>query len=235
MSRDTDTQYVEQRIADVKGELTNDGVGWFLYFDDSSALACPGDQCAVAPAPGETARLYGKGLGYVVRGIVIEGRVYKYLTEEQEDERPAAWSREEESKRAREAERERAARDQRRAALPEALRERLATFEARSPNWRRDYESYELFVCEEAALLAAHFGTDVAALLEFTKKPSAEQSEILPDLKLEEHSGNTWGAAVGLARRLMIDPKLVMQAHGALCPLVGCVEYGCPGADKGAS
>lgn len=233
MSWDTDTQYTEHRITAVKGELS-DELNWWLHFD-GTALACPGDQCNVAPVPGETARLYGKGLGSVVRGIIIEGRVYKYLTEEQEAERHAAWVAEENRQRDERAESERAARDQRRAALPPAMRERLAVFEARNPMWRRDYESYELFVCEEAALLAAHFGADVAALLEFTKKPSAEQSEILPGLKLDEHSGNTWGAAVGLARRLMIDPKLVMRAHGALCPLVGCEDYGCPGADKGAS
>jgi hypothetical protein len=36
---------------------------------------------------------------------------------------------------------------------------------------------------------------------------------------------------VSLAHRLMKGPQYVDGAHGALCPLVGCAEYGCPGAD----
>jgi hypothetical protein len=226
VSWDTDSQYIEHRLTAV----TPGEQGWTLGLDGSS-LFCPSDQCSAAPTVGETARLYGKGFGYVVRGIIIEGRVYKYLTEEQEAERHAQWVAGEESKRAEQAERDRSDRDARRAALPEALRERCARFESRNPNWRRDFESYELFVCEEAAKLAAHFGADIEALRAFADKPPSEQAATIPSLKLGDHSGNTWGAAVNLAGRLMMDPKLVAGAHGALCPLVGCVEYGCPGAD----
>lgn len=229
MSWDTDTQYTEHRITAVKGEAS-DELGWWLHFD-GTVLACPGDQCTIPPVVGETARLYGKGLGYVVRGIIIEGRVYSYRTEEEEAERHAGWVADEDAKRAREAERERTSRDARRAALPEALRERCAVFEARNPDWRRDYESYELFVCEEAARMATHFGADVEGLRAFAAKPFHEQKGIVPDLKLSEHSGNTWNSAVYLAVRLATDPKLVGGAHGALCPLVGCTDYGCPGAD----
>lgn len=224
---DTDTQYAEHRLTEVRPEVQ----GWTLGMDGSH-LFCPREQCDVTPIVGEIARLYGKGFGYVVRGIIIEGRVYKYLTEEQEKERHAGWVADEQAKRARESERERTSRDARRAALPEALQQRCAVFEARNPDWRRDYESYELFVCEEAARLAAHFGSDFEALVDFSNTKSAdEQRKILPGLKLDEHSGNTWMAAVGLARRLMADPKLVKGAHGALCTLVGCTDYGCPGAD----
>lgn len=228
MTWDTDAQFIEHRVT----EVTSQAEGWALGLDGTH-LFCPRDQCDVTPIVGELARLYGKGFGYVVRGIIIEGRVYKYLTEEQEKERHAAWVDEEHARRAREAERERASRDARRAALPEALRERCSVFEARNPNWRRDFESYELFVCEEAALLVAHFGGDLEALRAFHDKPTDEQREVLP--RMSEHSGNTFGAALAIARRLMEAPELVRGAHGALCPLVGCVEYGCPGADKGAS
>ncbi len=223
-SHDIDTQYTESRLTSVsEGEQ-----GWTLGLD-GFGLFCPRDQCEQAPIVGETARVYGKGFGYVVRGIIIEGRVYKYLSEEQEAERHAQWVAEEQAKRASEAARERAARDERRAALPEALRARLARFEARNPEWRRDFESYELFVCEEAALIARHFASDIEGLRAFAGKPPEEQGQTIPALKFSEHSGNTWGAAMQIAMRLVMDPALVKGAHGALCPLVGCKEYGCPG------
>lgn len=223
---DTDTQYIEHRLT----EVTANEQGWTLGLDGSH-LFCPKDQCERAPAVGEIARLYGKGFGYVVRGIIIEGRVYKYLTEGEEQQRHAEWVADRHRAEQAQLERERTSRDERRAALPEALRERLDRFESRNPTWRRDYEQYELFVCEEAARLAAHFGSDVEALRAFADKPSTEQAVIAPELKINEHSGNTWGAAVQIASLLMMDPKLVRGAHGALWPLVGCSDYGCPGAD----
>ncbi len=227
MSWDTDTQFTEGRLSSVVGGCD----GWNLYVEDDWGIWCPSDQCQTAPAAGETGRFYSKGLGYPVRGIIIEGRVYKYLTEEQEKERHAGWVNEENDKRARAEERERQSRDERRAALPEALRERLATYEARNPLWRRDFESYELFVCEEAAALAVRFAGDAEGLRAFNDLGIDEQKQAAPELKFSEHSGNTWAAAVHLAMRLVTDPKLVRGAHGALCPLVGCTEYGCPGAD----
>jgi hypothetical protein len=229
VSWDTDSQYLEHRLTRVIAGDTDDGGGWTLAMG-GSCLWCPSDECSVAPVVGETMRLYGKGFGHSVRGIIIEGRVYKYLTEEQEEEQHAAWLAEEQGKRALKAEAERASRDERRAALPGAFRERLSVFESRNPDWRRDFEGYELFVCEEATRLVEHFGADVEALRAFSGKSPSEQAAAVPALRLSEHSGNTWGAAVGLAMRLMVDPKLVRGAHGALCPLVGCVAYGCPGA-----
>ena len=41
------------------------------------------------------------------------------------------------------------------------------------------------------------------------------------------HSGNTAGASIRLASLWLLDPHLVRHEHGALCPLLGCVEYGC--------
>lgn len=42
-----------------------------------------------------------------------------------------------------------------------------------------------------------------------------------------EHSGNTFGAACKLAHCFVAEPHLISKMHGALCPLVGCEEYGC--------
>lgn len=225
-SWDADPQYTEHKLTEVAAGAE----GWTLSFD-GFGIFCPKDKCEQSPVVGEAARLYGKGLGYSVRGIIIEGRVYSYLTEEQDAERHANWVAE--RKRSRQAleQSERADRDARRDALPEALRHRLLRFEIRNPEWRSEFEPYELFVCEEAARLAAHFGSDVEALRVFVSGTQSEQAAGIPALKLGEHSGNTWGMAVELAKRLMVDPKLVQGAHGALCALVGCSEYGCPGAE----
>lgn len=226
MSWDTDPQYKEEKLTDV----TPGGEGWTLGMN-GTGLFCPKDQCAQAPVVGETVRLYGKGMGYPVRGIIIEGRVYSYRTEEQEAQRHAEWVAEESRKKEALFESERAGRDARRLALPPAFQERLSTFEKRNAEWRRDFESYELFVCEEAMALVRRFGADLPALEAFDKLDVSQQKEQAPELKFSEHSGNTWGAALGLAHRFMCGPDNVKGAHGALCGLVGCVAYGCPGAD----
>ena len=87
-SFDTDSQYTTERVKTAEPSDCS-GPGWTLTFENGWSLWCTAAQCAVAPQPGEEARLYGKGLGYPVRGIVIGGRVYHYITEEQEADRHA--------------------------------------------------------------------------------------------------------------------------------------------------
>lgn len=227
MNWDTDTEYTEERIAEVTPYEAGDG--WSLHFE-GCGIGCPGDLCAQAPAVGETARLYGKGLGSVVRGLIIEGRVYYYRTEEQEKARHAEWVEKQVLARAEMLEAERIDRDARRAKLPEAFQQRLNEYERRNPNWRREYESYELGVCEDAARIAAHFGSDQEALRRFGSQSWEEQFATVPGL-FNGHSGNSWGMVLQLAIRYQRGPKFVAGAHGALCGLVGCAEYGCPGAD----
>lgn len=225
MTWDTDPQYAEEKLTDV----TPGEEGWTLEMS-GLGIWCPSDQCTQAPAVGETVRLYGKGLGYQVRGIIIEGRVYYYRTEEQEAQRHTDWVRDETRKKRELLERTRGERDARRSALPAVFQERLATYEKRKPDWRAEFELYELSVCEDAARIAAHFGSDLEALERFRKQPWNEQSALISGL-FDGHSGNSWDAAVGLAGRYMRDPAFVKGAHGALCGLVGCRNYGCPGAD----
>lgn len=227
MTWDTDTQYTEHKLTEVQ-----QGKDWWFLGLDGVHLSCPNDQCEQAPAIGETARLYGKGLGYPVRGIIIDGRVYSYRTEAEESQRHADWVLGEKRKKQELLEAERGERDARRLALPAVFQERLAGYEKLKPDWRAEFEPYELSVCEDAARIAAHFGSDLEALERFREQPWKEQSALIPGL-FDGHSGNSWGAALGLAGRYMRDPALVKGAHGALCGLVGCVEYGCPGGQLG--
>lgn len=221
MNWDTDPQFTENKLTSVEASPG----GWDLGLDGSH-LFCTNEHCQKAPAVGETARLYGKGFGYMVRGIIIEGRVYRYRTEEQQRDRHAAWCSAQRDARQNDLDDNRATRDIRREALPEVFRDRLIGFEAHNADWRREFGPYELMVCETAAALAKRFGTDVAALRVFADGHGDEM--------MAEHSGNSWGAAVMLAERFMREPESVLRAHGALCPLVGCAEYGCRAARRAA-
>lgn len=73
---DSDKPYQIAIIQSVKAHDTGFGVN----FDNGWGLFIPNDAVRTAPMPGEQIELYGKGFGYPVRGIVIGGRVYKYLT-----------------------------------------------------------------------------------------------------------------------------------------------------------
>ena len=62
---------------------------------------------------------------------------------------------------------------------------------------------------------------DILELLEYNL-----QKEVIPNLG-EGHSGKSFGAAMFLASMFLQRPALIAKAHGALCPLVGCDDYGC--------
>jgi hypothetical protein len=227
---DRDGQFESYKIETVTAEPSGERPGWLLDFEEGSSIWCPAALCQQAPVPGETARLYGEGFGYVVRGVAIDGRVYRYQTEEEQEAEHAAHVDEEKTKRQALLEREMPDRDRRRAALPEPFRLRLEGFIAARPNWRRDCESYELFCCEEAALIAAHFaGRENAAeqIDRFRAASTEDEKAELPGLRYAEHSGNTWGCSSVLAQAYLVSPELVPRVHGALCPLIGCQEYGC--------
>ena len=71
---DTDKEFQSVRIESV--ETRNDG--WLVTRSDGFSLHITNDIEKVAPIPGETMTLYGRGIKCPVRGIVISGRVYRY-------------------------------------------------------------------------------------------------------------------------------------------------------------
>lgn len=73
----TDTEFQDDRIAKVDDRSDR---GWGVTGGSGWSLFVPNDACAQEPKPGESYRLYGRGIGRPVRGIVIGGRVYKYET-----------------------------------------------------------------------------------------------------------------------------------------------------------
>jgi hypothetical protein len=218
---DHDQQFEESVIDAVREhldgyELTHDG--W--------TLSCPKVEGLPAPRVGETLRSYGRGIGYTVRGIVVSGWVYRYLTEAEENERHAAQCREQEAKREQELVTNLAATDQRIAALPALFQERIAKFQRDGGHdFRRDYEGYELFCCEQAVAIADALHTG-EAIVAFHAASWKEQKRLVPALS-SDHSGNTFGTACLLARTYVERPEFVPKLHGALTPLVGCEAYGC--------
>ncbi len=81
-----DKQFQAYRLDTVK-QSDN---GWELGFDGGTFIWCTAEECAQDPQPGEEVRLYGKGFGYPVRGIVIGGRRYRYDTPNEDEVKRAA-------------------------------------------------------------------------------------------------------------------------------------------------
>jgi hypothetical protein len=230
MNIENDTQYEEKILTNVNTMKE----GWEISHGPWT-LFVHSDQCQQPPKVGEKCRLYGRGVGYTVRGIVIEGRVYRYLTEEQDEQHHQAQLDADREKRQRDLDDHRAERDAAIAVLPEPFRIRIEHFQKARPDWRREHEPYEFFCCQEAVKIAnavrpMGLPWDKAIHAFYSDRDMQEIAKISRD-----HSGNTFGTACRLAHCYLEAPDRLPMLHGALCPLVGCEEYGCYAAAKGAA
>lgn len=219
----SDTEWFEHAIQRVEIHANS----YTLSFDDGICLGCPKVAGLPDPQVGETIRCYGQRFGGgSVRGIVINGRVYRYQTVAEEK---AEWERQ---SREREAEAERnfianlAETDRRILALPDPLRQRIFKFQQSGGHaFRRDLESYELFCCEQAALIASTLKT-VSAIDKFHGAQTWEQQiALVPGLD-RGHSGNTFGMACALAKLLLTQPETIRKVPGAMSPITGSAAYG---------
>lgn len=184
----------------------------------------------IEPRVGDEVRFYGCGIGFPVRGLTINGRVVFYRTEADEAERHRREIARREQKQRDEFERVgRAKLDADYAALPAEFKRRLDGLRRRNADFRWRHESYEMFVCREAVLIAQTLRT-ADAVRGYGEAAYDEQRRLVPDLS-DQHSGNTHGSAVRLAWLWLSRPDLVEYEHGALCPLVGCRDYGCAALD----
>lgn len=218
---ETDNQFEDYTIEKVEG---NKEEGWVLHFKEGSCFFCPKDS-PIEPGPGMTAKLYAKGFGYVVRGLEINGTTVFYRTEEEDRKKHEEEVKESKRKRLEEFDANREAADLRIAALPDIFRKRIAKFQGNNPDFRSEYEPYELFCCEQAVEIAKALKTK-DAIEKFSSQKWEEQKAAVPALS-SHHSGNTFGCAVQLAYLYLTRPEGVEQMYGALAPLVGSEEYGC--------
>lgn len=215
-----DSQYQEHVVAKV------DADGSFTMDDGWSFGGIP-DGCAVRPTVGATVRLYGRGTGYPVRGLAIDGEVAYYRTEAEdrakheadqaarEIEKTAAWERA-----------GRAEYEEKFATLPPVFQKRLARFASNRADFAKQFGAYEMASCVDAVKIADALKTP-EKVREFVALSWAEQIALVPGLD-EGHSGNTFGMACRLARHYLTEPDLVWRDHAAISALVGCEEAGCP-------
>lgn len=175
------------------------------------------------PKVGDIVTLYTQGFSFI-RGIDLNGQQLFYKTDAQlEAHRIKENYRIEKEKEERFAENKEKM-DAQYDALPEVFRKRIDRFRSNNPDFRKDYEDYELFCCEQAVLIAETLKTP-EKVKEFSKMDWDSQMKHIPDLD-DGHSGNTFGCAINLAYQYLNDADLVSKMHGALAPLVGSEKYG---------
>lgn len=176
------------------------------------------------PRVGDVVEVWGKGPGYPVRGLAIGGHVHHYRTDGQFIAENALAGHRHSIKMIEEFLEHLPERDAAVAALPDLLRRRIERFQNNKPSFRWEHETYEVYVCQQAAVIAEWAGT-TERIDEFRALPYDEQIAAGLD---DGHSGNTFGAACQLAYWLLNHPEVIAeQSHAAISVLVGCVDAGC--------
>ncbi len=214
-------------------KVSGDGDYYTLHFDGGLGIGLE-KALGVVPAAGQTVRMYGRGFGYPVRGIAVNGLIAYYRTRAEDEAKHRADVEDSNAKKRAKFEVDREDHDRRIAALPPVFASRFARFLKHNPDFRWEFEGYELFCCEEAVRLAAHARAaggsafPVEWVRAFAAAPVGAQKQMAPDMKLDEHSVNTFGFTCQLARAYIEDETVVPRMHGSLASLVGCEEYGCP-------
>lgn len=192
-----------------------------------------------APKAGQTVRFYGKNagsLGGSHRGLVIDGRVIEYRTEEEDQAHHRMQALKADVERQRAFSKNEGLLEEKLDALPIPFRTRIHYYLHHNPDFYWEYLAYELAVCQDAARLAEFatakcVGSESAVewIDHFAGLEYEQQIEIAPWIS-GDHSGNSFGFVIWLAS---VDASggMVELEHGALCPLVGCGVYGCRLAD----
>lgn len=240
---DGDGQWDEHLLKEVTGDAQS---GWSMSLSEGSSFFCPADS-PVVPKVNSTVRMYGRGFGYIVRGLFVDGIKVFYRTEtEQESKHKEDLAKEKKKKQQKFIETKDEL-DQRYDALPEVFQQRIDKFRGNNPDFRAEFETYELFCCEQAVVIAeeldpcgdeefgfnpeakgtGEYNTVLDSVFQtFQKMEFKDQKKRVPKLA-DDHSGNTFGCSVRLAFFYLVKPENVIKLHGALAPLVGSEEYGC--------
>lgn len=189
--------------------------GWSFYSSSKD----------IVPQVGSKATFYGRGVGFGVRGLDIDGQEVFYRTPDEDKAKHDADLLARDNEKQAKLDAEVCERDARWLKLPIEFQNRLKRFASNNPRFRRDFEPYELMVCEQAVAMSERFPSR-SELDVFHKAKWDKQKEMFPELD-GGHSGNSFGCAVFLAAMYLESPKMVEKAHGAMCPLTGCKDYGC--------
>lgn len=160
-----------------------------------------------------------------VRGVTLRGQLLYMKTKEEIEQEVLERALQTDERKRKEFLRERKKLDNDYASLPIEFQRRISWFRAHNPDFRWDLEAYEMSVCVDAVKIAVARKT-VKGVISFSKMSYEKQMETVPGL-FEGHSGNSFSAAIMLARLYLENPLWVIAQHGALTPMLGCDKYGC--------
>jgi hypothetical protein len=218
-----DTDFEEVLLKEVK---PCNGGGYDLTRWDGWSFYCPPTD-NVIPKAGMMARFYGKGLGFTVRGLFIDGKKVFYLSKSEQEEKDRQDIIDSHNKQKAEFEKNKVSYFERISKLPDCFQKRIAKFQNTNSDFDWEFGGYELFCCEQAVIIADTLKTKEQLEVFLKMDDWDKQIALVPNLD-KGHSGNTFSCAKALARHYIINPDIVILSHGALTPLVGCKEYGCP-------
>lgn len=217
--------------------VTQESDGWSVTVNGWSCFV-KAERCPVAPPEvGDHFITYGQ-IGYPFHGQELRGTLLWYQTPEDEEAERLRRIAEQEQRDRDRFEQERARLDSDYASLPETFQQRIDKFRVTNADFRWQFESYEMMCCKDALRIASYCSVNrIATEFEGDEPTAAENVLAFQELPFEEqkkagidegHSGNSFGFACRLAYLWVTDPGRVPQEHGALVPLVGCEQYGCP-------
>ena len=187
------------------------------------------------PKVGDDIIVYSEGS--TVRGVTLNGKKLYYKTDKQLSDEHEEWRRKYQQQKEDNFKKDRQRLDKVYNSLPDFFKKRIDRFRANNPDFRVDYESYEMFCITEAILIADHFSKGVDLTIqankklickeieEWSKKGWTEQHKEIPTID-DGHSGNTFGMAVKLAWLYIDEPSNVSKCHGSLSTLVGSEDFG---------
>jgi len=177
----------------------------------------------VEPKKGDTVEVEVTN-GSTIRGVKLNGVKVFYKTDEDLAREHKEWCENNKKRQLEEFEKEKDSLDAKYNALPKVFQERIDKFRANNPKFRVEYESYEMFCCEQAVEIANALQTK-EAIKEFADLDWKEQVKKVPNLD-GGHSGNTFGMSCRLAYWYLDNPENVAKEHGSLSVLVGSEENG---------
>ena len=179
----------------------------------------------IKPQVGDKLTVHTKGSSFgTIRGIDLNGKKIFWKTDKELEADRVEWLRKNEEEKQQTFKDSVAEMDKKYEKLPDFFKKRIDKLRTNNERFRIDYESYEVFCCEQAVLIATACKTK-EEVQSFKSKKWDEQMKQVDGLS-DGHSGNTFGASCQLAYFYLDNPENVVKLHGALSHLVGSKEYG---------
>jgi len=197
---------------------------WFEISQDGMCCGLK-KKYGVTPKIGDKLTVHTKGGTFgTIRGMDLNGNRIFWKTDEELEQERLEWLANNEREKKERFEKNKAKMDADYEALPDAFKKRIDRFRANNPDFRVEFESYELFCCMEAVKIANACKTP-EKVQEFKSLNWDEQMQMVEGLS-DGHSGNIFGCAVTLAYWYLSDENNVSKLHGSLSPLVGSKAFG---------